>query len=285
MNLIPILSLLLIAVAPLQAQKETIAECQEKLSSCAKAERGKIKTALAAAYFKDQDQEKAFSTFLEALHDIPNRETPPVSKKEKKIYEEALKTYLSHSAVTAQEASVNILDSYESIYKEHPNYTQLGFLIAISYANLGLFDAFFPTFYKSYKKYPQHYLAYKTKAILHIKLFEKGRTPEEKEQERILIIENLELAAKQFPTDSSLYKLTIAFSPSDRKKQVTIKNLNKIIEDNILVSRQDINFFVQQALSIKQKELAQQFLDKAKEWYQYSRAIDNAQEAINQFTS
>jgi hypothetical protein len=48
----------------------------------------------------------------------------------------------------------------------------------------------------------------------------------------------------------------------------------------MMTARGDIAFYVQQAVSINEIELAQKFIDKATEWYQYSRTIKSAQQYL-----
>ena len=124
-------------------------------------------------------------------------------------------------------------------------------------------------------------MAYRTKAILHIKLFEKARTSQEKAEQRQKILENLRLAEGVYPQDTSLYKLQITFSSDADKLKALQSSLQKIMSENMIVPRTDILFYVSEALEAKDKKLAQQFLDKAKEWYQVSRMIDTAQEMID----
>lgn len=262
--------------------KEWIALHQSQISQLPKEKQGDSKVQLALAYYYDQELEKAFKTYLEALEPIKSQSNYPANIEEKSLYDEALRLYLaSNSGSNAEETAKKIRDKYEPIVKSHPNYLHLNFLVAAAYANLGLFDSFFNAFYLSYQKLPSSYMSYRTKAILHIKLYEKARTAQEKEEQKIAIFENVSLAQKAYPQDSSLYKLQIVFSPEKEKLSVVQRALLKIINENISVPRSDILFYVAEALKAKEKPLALQFLNKAKDWYQYSRIITTAQEMID----
>jgi hypothetical protein len=198
-------------------------------------------------------------------------------------YQEALKLYLEHH--TGQEVIVSadkIVSTYGPIIEQHPEYYHLNFLIAAAQANLAHFDLFFTEFFKSYQHYPQSYMSYRTQAVLHIKLYERARTAEERDLEAKLIYEKVMKAANANPRDPSLYRMMISFAPSGQKSQVISSALKKIVSDNIIVPRADIVFYVSEAVNNQQKEIAQQFVDVAKGWYQYSKVIIVAQELIDQ---
>lgn len=236
-----------------------------------------LKEKLAIAYYKDQQQEEALKVFLESLSQIKKTEPNP-NGEEISLYEKALEYYLNHHG---NEAALNIIKDYRKVYEEHPDYRLIGFFLASAYANLGRFDQFFPIFYQSYSAYPDHYLSHKTIAVLHIKLLERSRTPQEMEEQRKQINEHLQKAIDIYPQDTGLYKIIFTYAPEKEKSRVIANSIRTIIAKNIKVPRTDILYYVQQAAEQKQYDLARQFIDKAKSWYQVSKIVVAAQEYLD----
>lgn len=238
---------------------------------------------LSIAYYKDQEQGKAFEAFLEALAATPKPDKEAVlGEDEKALYVEGVKIYLDPKERDPQDLSLKIRDLYAGLWRLHPEYAHLGYLVALAYANLNDFPQFFDVFYRSYAQLPDHYLAHKTKAILHIKLYERKRTVEEKEQERKAILEELQQAKLREPKDTTLYRLQIAFSPEEKKPEVLSNNLNELLNSNMIVPRQDLPFYFDLLLAYGQVNLTEKLLTKAKGWYSYSRTIDAAEELLKE---
>lgn len=261
--------------------KDSIRRLEEDVHSASTQLKGKKFLSLALAYYRDQDQEKAFTAFLDSLEftqTVPYKDTFV----DQGFYEDALKIYLDPHAQSTKETAEDILNKYGSLVKDHPDYTQLKFLVAASYANTGSFKEFFQLFYSAYEQAPNHYLAFKTKAIIHIKLLERADTLEKKDLERQNILSALEKAMGIYPQDHTLYKMTIAFSPPQKKQEVVNICLNKIININVIVPRTDLIFYIDEAVKTQQMDLAQKLLDKAREWYEYSRIINAAQQYLDQ---
>lgn len=235
-----------------------------------------IKKELAIAYLQDQDEEKAFRVYLEALD---SAELDPAGKEidpeDKRLSAEALRLYLSVKNQGVSQIAEQILQDYREIVEQHPEYYHLAYFVAGAEANLNQFSDFFERFYQSYRHFPDHYMAYKTKAILHTKLFMRGRTLAEREEQRQPIIENAWKAVEKEPCDHGLYRLIVQFSKKENQSVVIEQILKKIIEENIILSRQEIIFYVGQARSSNQEALANQLLIKALEWYPQSRLLEN----------
>lgn len=262
--------------------KKAIDAYQELLKSADKESVSPLKVKLASAFYKDQDQEKAFTVFLEALETaVLSAQSPSqITQEEQNLYKQGLEIYLHHNGMTSWEVAGKIRENYAETIRNHPDYHVLGYLVAASYANLEQFEQFFELFYRSYLHLPEHYMAYKTKAILHAKLLERSRTPVEREKQRLEILSNLSLAAKLNPHDTTLYKMILSITKESDKQNVVNIYLNKIIDDGIIIPRTDMMFYVEQAVKSKQLDLAQSFLNKARVWYPASRTIDQAQQYI-----
>jgi tetratricopeptide (TPR) repeat protein len=247
-----------------------------------KTEKSKLLIELAKQYYTDQDQVKAFENYLYALELIKDSFVSKVesSSKENAVYEKALKLYLSGHGASVGEVSKQIIDEYAPFLEKVNDY-QLRFLLAVSYANLGDFPKFFDHFYNAYTKSPDHFLAHKAIAVLHIKLYERSCPGEKKEAERIAIMEHLTKASERYPDDSSIYKLMIGYCAYSNKNKVVTESINKIIERNLVVPRGDLDFYIQSSLATGDMELTQRFLNCAKGWYQFSRSIAAAQQTID----
>lgn len=236
---------------------------------------------LTQLYLSDQDLEMAFNTYLKALQSAPRLPEPVPSADEMKHYDEALKIYLDHNGASPTEIALALRDKLESVLKEHPDYYLANFLMAVAYANVSLYKEFFQSFYSSYQHYPEHFLAYKTQAILHIKLFERVRTHADKEMHRLAIKSLVEKASNKNSKDTGLYKLMMIFASDKEKPAIVNDCLNKILKDPMIIARGDIAFFVQQAVSVNRSDLAQQLIDKAQELFEYSRVVLAAQQYLD----
>jgi tetratricopeptide (TPR) repeat protein len=260
--------------------KTVIQKHEKDVNSLAPAQKGPAFVKLALAHLADQNEEKAFKTFLEALSAAEKKQTKEISKEEQQQYEEALKLYLNHSE-NPRETAQKVQAAYASLLKEHSDFFLLRYLIALTKANQGEWKEFFEEFYRSYEYFPEHYLAFKTKAVLHLKLMEKGRTTQERAEHQTEMLSNTVKAIEKNGNDTGLYKLMMVFAFNDEKQRVVDLYLNKIIESSILVPRSEIAFFVKQAVSVQKKDLAQRFLDHVRKDYQYSRVVSAAQEYLD----
>lgn len=238
-----------------------------------KAEKGKE---LAHLYLKDQDQERAFEVFLKALDDIPPKSIEKLH--EIPEYREALQLYLEQKG-SPHETSKLILSKYLDIANANPH-SSIGYLIAIAYANLQKYHEFFDQFYETFQNNIDHFLADKTKAILHIKLLERRRTEEGRSEERKEVLKYFETASKKAPADTTLYRLIIVFSPPDEKRKRLVENMNRIIDGDVKIPRNDLLFYVQESVDQEELEMAQKFVDRAKQWYPQSKIVDSAQNLI-----
>lgn len=233
---------------------------------------------LAVLYLKDQNQEMAFESFLASLASLKEEPAEKETEGEGALYQKALETYLGTAHFSSsKEKSKQMIEEYAPLLKEHPTPWQLAYLVALAYANIDQYEEFFNLFFRSYRYYPRHFLSYKTKGILHIKLMERRRDEALRKAERAAALQDFELALALEPKDESLYRLLITFSFPETKSEQAQRCLNKIVEGNIIVSRSDIMFYVQAAIEAKDVVLAQRFVDKARVWYAQSKIVDAAQ--------
>lgn len=236
---------------------------------------------LVQSYYSNQQQEKAFKAFLDLLQLEVVSDEYHATDEEQKLYQAALALYLEAKGAKCQEGSRQILAQYVPIIEKHPEYSKLAYIVAAAYANQGKFLKYFEVFYHAYQRHPHHFLAYKTKAILWIKLFERESPGKAKEIARRKLLEELYYAVKIYPQDTSLYRLMILYASSSEKSKIVLESLNKIIHEDIIISRAELEFYMQQALSLNDRETTLRFIDKASQWYHFSRVIEAARAEIS----
>lgn len=259
--------------------KKAIAIQKEVVESANGEAKGEALKELTFLYLKDQDQEKAFDTFLKALDFAPKLKEPIPA--DTALYEKAFRLYIDPTNGTPQATALKLLKELKPDAQKQPDQPLLDYFIAIAYANLNRFNEFFDHFYRAYIYYPDHYLAYKTKAILHIKLLERTRGEEDRERQRKAIKRQLDEALKREPRDVTIYRLLISFSPKEEKEEQVRRSLNKILCDNIMMPRSDLLFYVQEAVDSGERDLASRFIKRAGEWYPESRIVAAAQDYLN----
>lgn len=260
--------------------KEAAVRYRELATSAPQELKGEWLCRQALAAYRDQDDITAFTSFIEAIETIKLSNQPLISKEEQALCDEASKLYLDTSGMQPREIAAKLKLQYTQIANDHPNYYMLNFYVAIACANLGFFDEFFERFYRSYKALPDCYMAIKTRGVLHLKLFERLTDPVARDKQKELALRCLTIASEKNPADSSLYKMLVLFSAPEQKNSALIHGMESIIEHSVVVSRTDVSFFVEEAVRLEQYELARRFIEKAKEWYPYSRVINAAEEIL-----
>lgn len=246
------------------------------LDQAARSDRSELFLKLAIAHLRDQEQERAFRAFLQALSDASPLAPSTPTAAEQAIYQEALDIYLKNTGRAAQKAAATLAQTYGAVIEAHPDYHLLAYLVALSLANTGCYEPFFKLFYSSCRHYPDHFLAFKTRALLHHKLMEYARDPVVVEKEKAQIWSNAQAAFAQNPRDISLHQMTISFAPADQKRNALLTSLNNIILNNMIVPRSDLLFFVKESGAVGEWTRAEQFLEKARSWYPESQILDSA---------
>ncbi|MGK5593825.1 MAG: hypothetical protein ACSNEK_00510 [Parachlamydiaceae bacterium] len=231
------------------------------------------------ALYKDDRLKEALRAYARLLQKAPLVKSYSISAEEVNAYNDALAIYLNPRN-SPYESGELIKDKYATLIHSRPHYYQLGYLVGIAYANLSQFDRFFDLFYDSYRRLPENYLAYKGKILIHAKLFELASDQDEKEQERALILQNIEKAKEENSKDFSLYKLEIIFS--NNKGPVVMKNVQDLMTQGTIIPRTELPFYFDELFAYGYLDLAKKLIKKAREWYPFSRTLDAAEEFINQ---
>lgn len=237
---------------------------------------------LAVALHNDQETEEAFTVFLSVLNRLPTA-TALSSPEDQALYQSLHPHYLAlRGSKKNKEATTQLKEQLTAMLEKNPSSYQCGYLLASTYANEGDFAAFFPLFYRCYSLNTESYLAYRTLAILQVRLWQRGATPTEKEMRRAEIERNTRQALQVFNGDASLYRLHVEFADPKKKCEALRYSLNNITQHNILIPRDEIVYYVQAAIEEDQLPLGQQLINKARSWYKRSRAIDIAQRLVDQ---
>lgn|GEM_PF-5028739 len=219
-------------------------------------------------YWRDQKQVEAFHCYLTGIEDHPAQQDEPSLYK--LLYEKLLTVYLDPQGGNPAEVAKKILVEAPVVPDDAAG---VAFIVAAAHANLNEFPAFFTTFYPAYQRNGEHFLAYKAKAALHLKLYERATDPAERERQREVMVTLIRKASQLEPRDTSLIKLEIVFVDEKERQEVVRSGLNKIIMGNRMVPRSEVAFYAGQAIHYELWEEANAFLDLADVWYPESRVV------------
>jgi hypothetical protein len=253
--------------------KEAIQQIQRQL---ALSPREDLYLSLAALYVRDQQEELGLASFAKALKAAKPAKKMP-TQAELIVFNELLPIYLR-----PQESKESLEERLTPILGDHPDYLYIQFFAAALSANKKKFEEFFAYFYRSYLCYPDCYMAYKSQGVLASLLLQRVREVHEKEFWRREALAHFRLACKEMPQDIGLYKMLICTAGAQEKKENVRFAIEAIIESNAVIPRGEIPFYIQEALQVQDKVLAEKLLKKATSWYQYSRIIQELQRQIDE---
>jgi tetratricopeptide (TPR) repeat protein len=262
--------------------KKIIVEKSRRLDMVLPQQKSKLYLELAVAYYKDQEIDRAFSHFLEALKLQAKAVAPGMEPGEPELYSKALEDYLLLSGTDPVAAAAELLRKYGENANQFPHFLHLNFLIATAYANLGNFEEFFERFYRGYPYLHDSFLAYKIQGVLILRLAHHGKTDEERRRYQEEAFRYLSLALDKNEKDPGLYKVLYFLAKEEKKKKLTRDYLEKIVENQVVLPRADIFFYVREAVALGAFETGQGIIDQAKKHYEFSRAIAAAQDYLNQ---
>lgn len=237
---------------------------------------------LALAYCQDQEIDLAFQAFLEALKTAPSFSAPPISQEENELYTRALENYLAHSGNDPVKAAQELVAGYGKIAEQRADFLHLNFLVGTAYANLGEYAIFFSRIYEAFPYLRETFLADKIQGILNLRLAKHAIVPHERQQYQRKAFSFVNAALDKNQKDTGLYKVLIYLAKENEKEEVVLSCLKKIVENAVPILRGDLIFYVEQAASLYEFDLAQEMIDQASTLYHYSRAISAAQDYLNQ---
>ncbi|MBI3900545.1 MAG: hypothetical protein HY324_00175 [Chlamydiia bacterium] len=239
--------------------------------------RGLYERALAA--YAEQDIDHAFADFLQALTFV-EKKTP--SSEEMHLYEEAYGEYLKLSGGDPERGALTLLEKYETVAFQHPEYVCLHFLLATAYANLGRYEEFFQGFYRGYPYLVDSSLAYKTQGVLWLRRAHRSGITQERAAFQKEAWRLLTFALERSPQDAGLYKVLIFLAKDEKKEELLLSYLEGIVKNKVILPRSDLYLYVRECVSLGAQELGQQMVNQAKEHYAYSRALLAAQEYLDE---
>lgn len=261
-------------VVAAQSKGEYKAAISELRALIEKKQTSELLLALSICQLKDQQEEEALKTFMLSLDKAYSKEGVKMSAREEAAYKELLPLYLAN----AQELDQKL----ETLFKNHSDYHHCQFLLAAKCANERRYEPFFYLFYQSYCSYPESHMAYKTQGVVASLILQRAKSAEEKEHWRKEALTHFQKAMQLCPEDTGLCRMMIFTATDKERKEVVRLVISHIIDTNSKIARGDIPFYINYALLVDEKELAERLLDKAKTWYEYSRIIQEMQTLISQ---
>ncbi len=261
--------------------KKEICSLHDQLEkSVTKKETSEILFHLALAYEKDQEVDKAFFSFLEALKNLP------ISSEKLELDEalgkEALTYYFQEVTAHPIEGSKQLIEKYGSLGSTSQPLLKL--VLAAAYANLGEYPFFFTHFYEAYPFVWDTFLSYKLQSTLCLRLGQREPQLQKKESLQKEAMAFLQKALEK-KADPSLYKILIALAEEKGEEDMLFHSLQALITNKVIFPRSELFWYVQEAVSIEAYELAQELIDYAHLHYPVSKAVDAAQEYLNQFNN
>jgi len=274
--------LLIVPISADEGLKKNIEKMHRALADLPSEKQGQLYLELAVAYYRDQEIDRAFAYFLEALKRQAKAPHLEMDQEEAKHYQHALEDYLLRAGTEPVPAAEELLNKYGSLADENPQFIQLNFLIATAYANLGKYEDFFEKFYRGYPFLYDSFLAYKTQGILYLRLSHRSTIPEERIAFQKEAIHYLNLALERNAQDPGLYKVLLFLAKDEKNASLVLSYLQNIVRNQVVLPRNDIYLYVKEAVALGDFVLGQEMIDQAKAHYAYSRAISAAQDYLDQ---
>ncbi len=237
----------------------------------------------ARALWKDQNEEKALSTFMQSLSCVEISSQKKISLEENENYSQFFQIYLQEGTKPPQEVAHKLQELVIPYLEKNPTHSTIQFLHAAILANLGKLEDFFPVFLQSYKEHPDHFMAHKTKGVLYVLLYEKATSQEvRKEMNRKAIFE-MQKALHLYPEDVHVHKILFMLADKETRKAIVEEVFQIIFSKNIQINRTLLPLYVNQALIMKDPDLAERFIEKARTWYETSRILHQLQQTVDEF--
>jgi len=228
--------------------------------------------------YADQQHTEAQEVFLTALSRFPKRSSQRMADGEKNAFDRLLPNY--EASIQSEESCLQLLDEARTLLKSHPEYHSLEHYIAACLANRGEFIEFFDCFFKAFQACPDCFLSDKIIGVLHLRLFEAMSSQERREAHRRSAVQYLKQAFSQQPHDSTLLVKLAYILPPNEKAELLQTVVADLIGLQSPIRRTDCFFLIKQAIDVRELGIARQLVDKARSWYQYSRALNELSDQI-----
>jgi tetratricopeptide (TPR) repeat protein len=228
--------------------------------------------------YADQQHIEAYEMFLTALKTLPRHSSAIISNAEKNAFDALFPSYAT--SVQSPEACSRLFEDAQALLDKHPEFLSLEHYIAASLANRGKFIEFFDRFFHVFQSRSDCFLSYKTMGVIHLRLFESSSSEERRETHRQEAVCCLKEAFTRQPNDSTLLVKLACILPFQEK----VVLLQSVTADLMCLQtpiRRSVCFFlIQQAMDAGELGIAKQLLEKARSWYQYSRALHELSEQM-----
>lgn len=231
---------------------------------------------LALLHFQDQQVDRAYRAFLQSIDSLDHT-SYTLSEEEQKSYEEGLELYLGAQQKDRREVAREIVRRWGKDIVDHPDWAQVGLLVAVARANMQKTAEFFSLAFSHLQKAPECYLSFRIRGILQLHLMDRALTEEErldhKEKAESLVFE----AWNRCKRDVELARILVHLD-----QNYVVQMAQYSIEKNQEIPRRDLFFYVKTLAKQGQLQLAQQVVDRAYVWYQYSRTLDQAKAFVQE---
>lgn len=238
--------------------KEEIKECEKELRVEPHPE---IYYRLAQATLKDQEPDRAFLYFLQALDMTQKRPCTLDLKK----FNEAFNRYLRG-------------EKPSELTKLAGDDPALNFLVATAFANLGDFQKFFELFFSAYPQFKGSFLDFKTRGIIYLRLSQ--RDIENRERYLKEATSYLERALALNSDDGALYRALILLAKDAKKEADVLSYLERLSKSEAMIGRDEIYPYVEECVTLGALDVAWKILERVKALYAYSRSIVAAEELL-----
>lgn len=229
--------------------------------------------------YADQQKMESGEAFLAALAATPLPAQSAVSDEEQKAFDALFPSY--EMAMQSEEETAKLLQEALSLLQSHPTFLSLEHYIAAALANRGQFIEFYDRFFHAFQARHDCFLSKKTLAVLHLRLFEASTSQDRREVHRQEAVRYLQEAFTLQPHDSSLL-VKLAFILPPNEKIVVLKSVTAdLLQLSSPLRRGDCFFLIQQAMDVGEVGVARQLIEKARSWYQYSRALNDLSDQLS----
>lgn len=228
--------------------------------------------------YANQQHTEAQEAFVEAIETLPPIPSPRILDDERQAFDRLFPTY--EDSIQSPEACSRLIDESQGLLRAHPDFCSLEHYVAAGLANRGQFIEFFDRFFHAFQSRPDCFLRYKTLGVLHLRLFEASSKESLRESHRQAAVRCLKEAFSVQPRDSTLVVKLAYILPLAEKKALLRSVADELMKLTCPLRRSDCFFLIQQTLDLGELDIAKQIIEKARSWYQYSRALENFSEQL-----
>lgn len=228
--------------------------------------------------YADQQQIEAQEVFLEALRLCGVVDENTAKDEERRVFLSLLPEY--EGSVQSKEGSEHFSHRIEELLTKYPLYMSLEYYAAASLANRGQMIEFFDRFFLAFGHRTECFLRWKTVGVLHLRLYEASSSEACREHHRVEAVRWLKEAYSRQKDDSALpVKILFVLRPSERGSflREVVESLQTV---QVPMRRGDCFALIAQAIELEEVESAKLLIEKARTWYQYSRALDELSERL-----